>query len=192
MVDFSAALPPDGLTDGTVRLRRWRMHDAAAVHDACQDPAIVRFTHVPSPYTLEDARHFLAAAIGPRPDGVALAVVDAGSDDVMGSIGLRRGPGPHVGDIGYWVAPWARGRGIATRSVKLLSRWAVGELGMARVQLMTFVDNDASQRVAERAGFTREGVLRSYLVVKERRRDAVMFSLLPASCADRRPGRSRE
>ncbi len=183
MVDFLAALPPEGLSDDNVRLRRWRMQDAPAVHAACQDPAIVRFTSVPTPYTLKDARHFLAASIGHRPDGLPLAIVDAGTDDLLGSIGLRAGPRPHVAEVGYWLVPSARGRGIATRSVQLLSAWSIAELGIARVQLMTFVDNEPSQRVAERAGFTREGVLRAWAEHRGALMDHVMFSLLPADVA---------
>jgi RimJ/RimL family protein N-acetyltransferase len=73
----------------------------------------------------------------------------------------------------------ARGRGVASRAVALLARFAFDQLGAARVQLLTESDNVASQRVAEKAGFTREGTLRSFLDFKGRRRDAVMFSLLP-------------
>jgi len=83
-------------------------------------------------------------------------------------------------EIGYWLAPWARGRGAATRAVALLAPWALRELGLARVALHTTPDNEPSQRVAERAGFTREGVLRSYEERDGRRLDVLLFSLLPA------------
>lgn len=180
MVDFLAALPADGLREGELRLRRWRMRDASAVHAACQDPDIARFTHVPSPYTLDDARRFLAASIGRgRHGSLPLAVVDAGADELLGSIGLRAGPYPHIGELGYWLTPGGRGRGLATRAVLLLARWAFDDLQLARVQLMTFLDNEASQRVAERAGFTREGVLRAWAEHGGELVDHVMFSLLP-------------
>ena len=65
----------------------------------------------------------------------------------------------------------------------LVARFAFDELGAGRVQLTTELDNRGSQRVAEKAGFTREGVLRSYLDFKGRRRDAVMFSLLAEDLA---------
>ena len=81
--------------------------------------------------------------------------------------------------VGYWLAPHARGRGIATRAVRLLARWAFADLGIERLQLTCGPDNAASQRVAERAGFTREGVLRSQIAFKGGRRDTVVFSLLP-------------
>jgi RimJ/RimL family protein N-acetyltransferase len=80
--------------------------------------------------------------------------------------------------IGYWLAPSARGRGVATHAVRLIARWALGELQLARLELTCGPDNRASQRVGERCGFTREGVLRSHIPFKGSRRDTVMFSLL--------------
>ena len=75
---------------------------------------------------------------------------------------------------------WRRGRGVATRALRLLSDWALSPdgLGLARVQLTTDVDNPASQRVAERAGFEREGVLRAYVEHQGARRDMVVWSRL--------------
>jgi RimJ/RimL family protein N-acetyltransferase len=86
----------------------------------------------------------------------------------------------HTGHVGYWLAAGARGRGLTSAALQALSRWAFEELGLGRVELVTDPDNIASQRVAEKAGFTREGVLRSILVNRDgSRRDGVMFSLLP-------------
>src|SRR5262245_24620430 len=81
--------------------------------------------------------------------------------------------------VGYWLEPHARGRGIVTHAVRLVARWAFEELGIARLELTCGPDNQASQRVAERCGFSREGVLRSHRSFKGRRRDTVIFSLLP-------------
>ena len=78
------------------------------------------------------------------------------------------------------VAPSARGRGLATAALRLVSRWALRDLGVARVQLTTHLDNAASQRAAERAGFQREGVLRSWEELRGRRVDLVMYSLVAA------------
>jgi len=73
----------------------------------------------------------------------------------------------------------ARGRGVATRALRLIAAWAVEEIGAGRVQLYTDPANEASQRVAEKAGFRREGMLRSWTEIKGSRRDVVMYSLLP-------------
>ena len=85
-----------------------------------------------------------------------------------------------TGHIGYWCANEARGRGLTTRALRLVARFGLEELGLGRLELITDPDNLASQRVAKKVGFTREAVLRSHLLHPDgRRRDSVMFSLLP-------------
>jgi len=100
----------------------------------------------------------------------------------LGLISLRiadRDPG--LAAVGYWLRPEARGRGAATVAVQLIARWAFDELGVQRLELTTAPGNVASQRVAERAGFTREGILRGLVATRNNgRRDGVLFSLLPA------------
>ena len=89
-------------------------------------------------------------------------------------------------ELGYWLLPEGRGRGRATRAVQLVSRWALSQPGVARLELATASENTASQRVAERSGFQREGVLRSYNLVDGSREDAVFFSLLPGELEESR------
>jgi ribosomal-protein-serine acetyltransferase len=84
------------------------------------------------------------------------------------------------GELTYWVAASSRGDGIATRAVRCISRFAFSALGLQRLELLTMVDNAASQRVAEKAGFVREGIRRSALPIKGARPDLVVFSLLPS------------
>jgi RimJ/RimL family protein N-acetyltransferase len=173
--------PIEGLSDGVVRLRLLADADIPALVEACRDPAVQRFTTVPDPYGPEDARSFHAKAMAGMHDGIALHVVtvDATTDELLGNAGIRRHH-TDVGrwDIGYLVAPWARRRGVATRAVKLLCAFGFAELGAERIEICAEPENTASLRVAERAGFQREGVLREYQVVKGVRRDMVMFSLL--------------
>jgi RimJ/RimL family protein N-acetyltransferase len=158
------------LEDDEIHLRPFTEDDVPAITAACQDREIPRWTPVPSPYTEDDAREFIQAVPNAR------AIVDSRTDELVGSIGWRWVDG-NV-QIGYWVKRDARSRGVATRALRLISHWAIDELGAARVQLVTEPANVASQRVAEKAGFTREGLLRSYLELKGLRRDAVMYSLL--------------
>ncbi len=96
---------------------------------------------------------------------------------MLGSIGVRFHE-ETAASTGYWIARDARGRGIATEALRLVSGWVLTELGVERLELVTEPANLASQRVAEKAGFQREGLLRRYLHVKGERRDCVMFSLL--------------
>jgi RimJ/RimL family protein N-acetyltransferase len=161
-----------------VTLRGWREEDIPAVTAICQDPEIPRWTNVPSPYTEDDARAFIGDVLAGRFHELALAVVDAPSDELLGAVGLRL-PQAVVGEVGYWVGAHARGRGVATRAVRLLCEWAFERLDLVRIKLHTLPGNRASERVAERAGFTREGLLRSFAEMKGERVDITMFSLLP-------------
>ncbi len=169
-------------TDGTITLRDWPAADGPAVARAYTDSEIQRWTEVPAFYEEEYARQFLEGREESRRLGQTLemAIADARSLTMLGSVGLvsfdavnRRG------EVGYWVAPQGRGRGVATAAVRLLSSAAFAQLDLIRLDLIAAVGNVASLRVAEKAGFTREGVMRSYLANKQDRRDdAVMFGLV--------------
>ena len=89
-------------------------------------------------------------------------------------------PDQGVAEVGYWVAPEVRGRGVCTRAVRLISRWVLERPGMERLQLRADEENAASRKVAEKAGFTQEGILRSsrYNPRLGRRINFVVFSLL--------------
>lgn len=162
------------LEDGDVALRPYTEDDVPAITAACQDPEIPRWTSVPSPYTEEDARRFVAGLDDPH----AFAVVDAATDELLGSVGF--GIGEHGRAwFGYWTRREARGRDVASRALRLLTRWAVGEHALARLQLIVEPANVASRRVAEKAGFRREGLLHSYIELKGTRRDVYLYALLP-------------
>jgi RimJ/RimL family protein N-acetyltransferase len=168
------------LRDEDLLLRPPTDADVPAVTAACQDAELSRFIPgFPSPYREADARGWIASRNRDESSSTFL-IVDAESGDLLGAIEVRLG---ETGSIGYWIAAEARGRGIATRATQLLSRWAVGEGGVQRLELTTHPENVASQRVAEKAGFSREGVLRSHTAFPDGRRDSVMFSLLPTDPA---------
>jgi RimJ/RimL family protein N-acetyltransferase len=179
--------PDQPLTDGVVSLRAWQEADVADLVAALQDSDIPRFTRIPSPYTEAHAREFVTGRAGAE---TSFAIVEAPDVALLGGIGLRDA-GEARGEVGYWVNARARGRGVATRALRLIARWAFDELALARLQLLTRTDNPASQRAAERAGFRREGVLRSYMDFGDERHDGVMFGLVPADL-DREPGAGRE
>jgi [ribosomal protein S5]-alanine N-acetyltransferase len=173
-------LPDPPLSDGEIVLRAWRLSDVPALTAACQDPEIPRWTVVPSPYTEHHARDFIAGCDEDRDAGrqLALAIVDP-DDTLLGAIGLVRFDWDDgIGEIGYWIAREARRRAVGARATRLLARWALTELGLERLELLANPENEASQRLAERAGFTREGVLRRYRRRHSQREDLVMFSLL--------------
>jgi RimJ/RimL family protein N-acetyltransferase len=174
--------PDPPLTDGVVLLRPWTEQDVPAATAAVQDPLIARHTRVRENQTEDQTRAFFDAQEPARRMGeaIALAIEDVATGAFSGTIGLQRFSWEeHRGDVGYWIARGARRRGFATRAVRLLAPWAIRELGLGRLALHTDVDNAASQAVAERAGFTREGVLRGFEERKGVRYDMVIFSLLP-------------
>jgi RimJ/RimL family protein N-acetyltransferase len=154
--------PDPPLSDGVITLRAHRPEDVDALVAICQDPAIPRWTRVPQPYTRADAEGWIAAVELDVRAGTSMSwlAVDE-HDEVVASVGvqdIRQDEG--IAEIGYWVAAHARGRGIATRAVRLATDWALGELGMRRIEIMTHEDNTASQGVARAAGYAETGETR--------------------------------
>ena len=179
--------PPDPpLSDGVVTLRPWSERDIpvlVALLDA--DPEITRWMDtIPQPYGEDDARGWVERTSGYWREGTGaqFAITDAENGAVLGGIGIGWTDATHeVAEVGYWLASDARGRGLTTRALTLVARWTLGELQCQRLQLRADERNVASQRVAEKVGFQREGVLRSvqFSPRHKRRVDFVMFSLLP-------------
>ena len=182
---MNVELPSEPLSDGVVTLRPWRPDDATAIAAAFSDRDSLHWMHqVPDPYTERDALDYVRAmeAAWRARAGGAFAVVEAATGEVAGSVGLNVVDAElAIVEVGYWAAPAVRGRGLTTRALRLMSRWLLAAVGAARVQLRADVENAASLRVAEKAGFVREGVLRSsgYNHRAGRRIDYVVYSLLP-------------
>jgi RimJ/RimL family protein N-acetyltransferase len=172
------------LTGAKVRLRPWGPDDVETVLAACQDPEIQRWTTVPSPYTRADAVGYVteAAPAAWEDGGAVFAVVEAATGRTAGSIGAH-GMRDGVAHVGYWTAREARGRGLTSDALRTLTRWLLREGGAARVELVVEPANTGSVRVAEAAGFTAEGVLRGRLVLRGRRADIIMYSMLPGDPA---------
>ncbi len=181
MAELRFPVPP--LADDVVLLRAWREADIPSIVLAFSDPVMQRFSWHDAPYTETDARDYFAEqdAARLRGDDLNFGLVEPCHQDVvLGCVSLYEvRPGQGCAGVGYWLAPGARGRGVATHAVCLLARWAFAELGLARLELTCSPDNEASQRVAERCGFSREGLLRSHVPFKEGRRDSLIYSLLP-------------
>jgi len=176
-------LPKLRLTDGVVVLRPPDKRDLDAIDRGINDPGVIRGFGSPA----LSARELLALNRRRWRDGSGptFAICDAG-DECVGHVFVNLG-GAARGTVGYWLLPEARGRGLATRAVRLISDWAFDEFGLARLQLLTEPSNEPSQRVAQRSGFEREGVLRSYTEIDGRRIDYVMYSRL----SPRPPSRPR-
>jgi RimJ/RimL family protein N-acetyltransferase len=151
--------------DGTgVRLRRLRTEDADDVTAGCSDPLTQRFVlNLPSPYTRDDALWWITEgsvrtfATG----GAAFAIADPDTDRILGATGISAQAGhPGRGEIGYWVGPWARERGVAVAGCVAMTAAAFSN-GFFRLRLLTSPENGPSQRVAIAAGYWREGLMRA-------------------------------
>jgi RimJ/RimL family protein N-acetyltransferase len=151
------------------------------------DPDVQRFTRVPVPPPPDMPRRWLARYEQGRLDGSCegFAVVDHGTGAFLG---LALAPAidqeGRTAELGYVVAPGARGRGVASAALSQLTDWALSELGALRLELIIDVDNAASKRVAGRCGYEREGMLRSVHVKQGLRADVEMWARL----AERRIG----
>jgi RimJ/RimL family protein N-acetyltransferase len=166
-----------------VSLRAWTPNDLPDRVMGFADASVQRFSWAgTTPYTEADAYDFFAYQRDARESGESLSLAftrPGDPDSVLGGgsvhdIDLTHGRA----GVGYWLTPAARGQGVATHATLLMARWAFSTLSIARLELTCGPDNGPSQRVAERCGFTREGVLRSHIPFKGGRRDTVIFSLL--------------
>jgi RimJ/RimL family protein N-acetyltransferase len=152
----------------------------AGVEEMLDDPDSLRFTRVPEPVPPGFARSWLERYEEARTDGSreAFAIVDDGGELLGLALAPRIDAETRTAELGYLVAPAARGRGVATEALRQLTQWAFAELDMLRLELMISVANPASKRVAERCGYVREGVLRSFHFKQGLREDTEIWSRL--------------
>lgn len=181
----TAAVPPEdagaGITLdlGDLCLRPWRATDVEALVEACQDPEIARWVSIPQPYTAADARAFIEEAAATWRDGsvAAFAIVAAETDELLGAVS-RFGPEGHHASVGCWVRREARGRGVGTRSLRAVADWTFATTAVIRLDAYILVGNTASERMTQRAGFQREGVLRAWELIRGVPSDCVVYSRL--------------
>lgn len=171
----------EGVTLATRRLtlRPFGEADVEAVVAAAADPELLRWMPWAAEQTPERGRAWCTVEAHEDPERRINFAIAAEGGRCAGSIGLGRAAWDSGRvEIGYWIAPWARRRGYAVEAVRAVTEYAFG-LGLHRIELLAAIGNLASQGVAVKAGFTREGVLREALVIPGGRTDAVLFSLLP-------------
>ncbi len=152
---------------------------APALRELVRDPAVLRFTRVPDPPPAGFAESWIARYEAGRADGTreGFAVLDGG---VLAGLALAPSIDREAqeAELGYVVAPHARGRGVATWSLAALTEWAFRDLGLVRLQLYISSENEGSKRVAEKCGYVREGVLRNAYVKPGMRDDTEIWSRL--------------
>jgi RimJ/RimL family protein N-acetyltransferase len=146
------------------------------------DPDVLRFTRVPAPAPPDFARQWLDLYETGRREGTreAFAAVDEHGSFLGLALAVDIEREAREVELGYIVAPAARGRGFAVAMLAELTRWAFAELEALRITLIIDVENAASSRVAERCGYVREGVMRSTHLKDDIRIDAEVWSRLPS------------
>jgi len=144
---------PPILSDGRLTLRPPASSDAHDIAEGCQDPEIIRWTTVPSPYDLSDARTFLNDRLTPtqwwrNPTWV----ITEADNRWIGTVDLRP-DGEGAAEIGYMIAPGHRGRGVGTAAIRLVCTWALQQRGLQVITWKAVLGNVASRALAERVGF---------------------------------------
>ncbi len=170
------------LTDGVVTLRAHTEDDVEPTYEMCSDPVFARWTSVPKPYTRDDAKRFIRDVI---PAGWSDASFRGWAIDAMDVDGAPRFAGnvdvlgAPVSHVGFGLHPWARGRGVTTRAVRLAARWAFEAGDVEVLHWLSQVGNVASRRVAWACGFTLGGTMPRLLVGRDVVLDAWTGWLLP-------------
>ena len=157
------------LTDGRLVVRPFEPDDAPAVQAACDDPDVAHWIYgLPAPYGVADAEWFVADSRRrlAAEERARLAVTGAATGELLGSVSLDRFAGRQAAEVGYWIKREARRRGVALGAARLIVDWAFAELGIERLELLTYPGNEASQALAGRLGFTRECLLRGFLATE--------------------------
>jgi RimJ/RimL family protein N-acetyltransferase len=170
------------LRDGHVTVRLAAEHDIPEVLIAYQDdPELDRRMGEERPPSGAELGRLAERAQEDRAAGCAitLTIVTASSDVCLGQVNVRNVDWDNVrAELGIWVAPHARGRGLARTALRLVGTWLLRDAGLERVQLLTETDNARLLKAAEAAGFRREGVLRGFARERGSRVDVVMMSLV--------------
>lgn len=175
------------LTTERLELRAFTEADIDDVLAGAADPGTQRWLPIPEPgrpYTRTDAELWcreLAPAARATGDGIQWAAVRRATHRFVGSFGLTRTSWRALStEVGYWVAPWARGEGLASEAVAAIAHWTIRDRGFERLVLKAATGNHASRRVAEKTGFVHEGVERNALRLHKGRADLAVYSLVPS------------
>ena len=173
------------LTDGNILVRPLRSDDVRPLYEAARESIPEVSPWLPwchENYAIEETEAFIASR--PRADAndewYSFGIFERQSGRFLGGVGLNFINRVHqMGNLGYWVRTSAVGNGVASRGARLVAQFGFEQLGLHRIEILAAAPNVASQRVAEKLGARREGVLRRRLLLHGTSRDAVLFSLVP-------------
>lgn len=180
------AYPDPELRSDAVRIRKWSYGDLGCIEAAGSDPEIPKGTTVPARYTEPAGRAFIERAWSRNDDGqaLALAIARAPTNQAVGHIYLGLTKVERQCRLGYWRIPGARGQGLGTDAVHLISRWILTQTEVYRLVAEVHSENAASIRVLQKCGFTLEGTLRSWLWIEDEVHDALQYSIVRTDLGD--------
>ncbi len=173
------------MSDFQVMIRPYRPGDAPLLYEAARESIADIYPWLPwchPGYTLEESEKWLETCLAERAAKRAFdfGVYDKGTAKFLGVVAINQlHPVHQFANLGYWVRSSCTGHGIAVTAVRLCAQFGFEELSLKRLEILTAAGNVRSQRVAEKAGATREGVLRQRLNISGMWHDAVVFSLIP-------------
>lgn len=173
------------LIDCPILIRPYREEDASALYEAVRESVAEVSLWLPwchQNYSIEESREFIGSRELASQGGewYSFGIFEKHDGAFLGGVGINFINRVHqMANLGYWVRTSATGRGIATMATRLVARFGFEDLGLHRIEIVAATGNIPSQRVAERAGAKREGVLRKRLLIRGESLDAVLFSLVP-------------
>lgn len=173
------------LSDGSVLLRPYRISDINNLYEAVREsiPELSRWMPwCHTDYSIEETRTWVESRAEAWKKGTEyeIAIIEAGTGNYLGGCGLNNIDNTNrIANLGYWIRTSQTKNGIATAATRLLTKHGIENLKLNRIEILVAVDNKISQRVAEKTGATREGILRNRIIIHDKVSDAVMFSLIP-------------
>ncbi len=175
------------LVDRLITLRPYQSTDSVSVFSAARESFQELSPFMPwchPDYSVDDSTKWIEMSSRNWDEGIAyeFAITDSRDGSYLGGCGLNHiNMADRVANLGYWVRTSHARQGVATKAALLLSQFGFRELKLNRIEILIAIDNQASRRVAEKVGATKEGILKNRLLLQDKVHDAMMFSLIPAS-----------
>lgn len=165
-----------------IYIRPYRAGDAEPLFAAVDESRAILSDWLPwchEGYSIEDSRQWVEAQLTAFPAGAMYSFVICDERGFLGGCGLNRiEKADRFANLGYWVRSSAQRRGVASEAVRQLARWAFSHTDLERLEVLVSSENRASQRVAEKSGAVKEGLLRKRIVLKGRSHDCIVYSIV--------------